>query len=227
MSCLMPQPSLQNSSDTVAERISVFWFGMQFNSTHNFTQSGWLILFNLDLFSGQQKLGKLPNKVSIRLNNTVQCRHLTGGSSIAAAAAAWTHEGTYLIYGFLVSISLRPRDPSWIWIRYIQYATHRNNFTSPPKLVMSIAMANPTQIPSPYFTSGPYFHETTRNNQKHKLTVTPKFISSNGKHDFCYILRTYFPYTSNNTRCYLNFLITPFRLFTSFHFHEACSTKAN
>ena len=34
--------------------------------------------------SGQQKLGKLPN---------------TGGSSIAAAA--WTHEGSYLIYGSL------------------------------------------------------------------------------------------------------------------------------
>ena len=70
-------------------------------------------------------------------------------------------------------------------------------------------------------------HASPRNNQKHKLTVTPKFISSNGKHDFRYILRTYFPRTSNNTRCYPNFLITPFRLFTSFLFHEACSTNAN
>ena len=66
-----------------------------------------------------------------------------------------------------------------------------------------------------------------RNNQKHKLTVTPKFISSNGKHDFRYILRTYLPRTSNNTRCYLNSLVTPFRLFTSFLSHEACSTNAN
>ena len=40
--------------------------------------------------SGQRKLGKLPNTP-------------TGRSSIAAAA--WTHEGTYLIYGFLASIS--------------------------------------------------------------------------------------------------------------------------
>ena len=40
---------------------------------------------------------------SLWLNNTVQCRRLTGGSSIAAAA--WTHEGTYLIYGFLASIT--------------------------------------------------------------------------------------------------------------------------
>ena len=63
------------------------------------------------------------------------------------------------------------------------------------------------------------------NNQNHKLTVTPKFISSNGKHDFRYTLRTYLPRTSNNTRCYLNPLITPFRLFT-FLSHEACSTNA-
>ena len=30
-----------------------------------------------------------------------------------------------------LAIFLRLRVPSWIWIRYIQYATHRNNFTSP------------------------------------------------------------------------------------------------
>ena len=66
-----------------------------------------------------------------------------------------------------------------------------------------------------------------RNNQKHKLTVTPKFISSNGKHYFRYILRTYLPRTSNYTRCYLNSLIIPFRLSTSFLSHEACSTNAN
>ena len=38
-----------------------------------------------------------------------------------------------------------------------------------------------------------------QNNQKHKLTVTPKFISSNGNHDFRNIRRTYLPHTSNNT----------------------------
>ena len=49
--------------DIIAEGIFVFWFGAQLNSTHNFTQSGWLILFNQDLLSGQQKLDKLPNTV--------------------------------------------------------------------------------------------------------------------------------------------------------------------
>ena len=48
----------KSTSQYVAEE---FWFGAQFNSTHNFTQSGWPILFNPDLFPGQQKLGKLPN----------------------------------------------------------------------------------------------------------------------------------------------------------------------
>ena len=46
--------------------------------------------------------------LSLWLNNAVQCRRPTARSS---TAAAWTHERTY------------PRNPSWIWIRYIQYAT--------------------------------------------------------------------------------------------------------
>ena len=43
----------------VVEGNFVFWFGAQFNSTHNFTQSGCPIL------SGQQKLSKLPNTPSL------------------------------------------------------------------------------------------------------------------------------------------------------------------
>ena len=35
------------------------------------------------------------------------------------------------------------------------------------------------------------------------------------------------PRTSKDTRCFLYSLITPFRLFTSFLSHEACSTNAN
>ena len=35
------------------------------------------------------------------------------------------------------------------------------------------------------------------------------------------------PRTSNDTRCFLYSLITPFRLFTSFLSHESCSTNAN
>ena len=38
----------------VAEGNFVFWFGAQFNSTHNFTQSGWRILFTRTSFPGSR-----------------------------------------------------------------------------------------------------------------------------------------------------------------------------
>ena len=47
-------------------------------------------------------------------------------SSIAAAPPPWgkpSNLWTPCIY------SLRPRVPSWIWIRWIQYATHRTTFS--------------------------------------------------------------------------------------------------
>ena len=64
------------------EKNFVFWFGAQFDSTLNFTQSGWLILFTLDLHF------RPPNRVSCQthplwLENADQCRRPTGCSSIA------------------------------------------------------------------------------------------------------------------------------------------------
>ena len=94
--------------------------------------------------------------------------------------------------------SLRPRVPSWIWIRWIQYATHRNNFTSPPKLAMSTAMQNSAPTPS-YFISAQHFletftllPETTRTTNSRWLQ---SFLSSNSKHDFCYIMANISPST--------------------------------
>ena len=69
-------------------------------------------------------------------------------------------------------------------------------------------------------------HSASPRNRETQTHDDTKFISSNGKHDFCYIQWTYLPRTSNNTRCYLNSLITPFRLFTSFLSHEACRINA-
>ena len=84
----------------------VFWFGTQFNLTLNFTQTGWPILFSPDLSFPANKLGKLLNTLSLAWERRpVQTSHC--GSRIAAAAR-WTHKGTYLIYGFLT------RNPSWI-----------------------------------------------------------------------------------------------------------------
>ena len=123
-------------------------------------------------------------------NPFVQYRRLTVCSSIAAAAAAASHhhEGSSLIYGPLASISLRSKFPSWIWIRWIQYATHRNNFTSPPKLAMSTAMQNSAPTPS-YFFTGQHFletfmllPETTRTTSSRWLQ---RFSPQTAKRDFC------------------------------------------
>ena len=43
----------------------VFWFGVQFNSTLNFTQSGWPILFIPGLLFPGNRLVKLPNPLSL------------------------------------------------------------------------------------------------------------------------------------------------------------------
>ena len=61
---LMPNPVYTY----VAERISYFCLARNLirplGSTHNFTQSGWFILFNLDHHSEQHKLGAPPNTLS-------------------------------------------------------------------------------------------------------------------------------------------------------------------
>ena len=55
--------------------------------------------------------------------------------------------------------SHRPRVPSWIWIRWIQYATHSNNFKSPSTLAMSTATQNSSQTPC-HFIPGQHFLDT-------------------------------------------------------------------
>ena len=66
--------------------------------------------------------------------------------------------------------SFRPRVPSWIWIRWIQSTSRRNNFTSPSTLAISTAMQNSAQTSS-YFIPGQHFLEIfmllSHNNQEH------------------------------------------------------------
>ena len=125
-------------------------------------------------------------------NFFVQDRRLTVCSSIAASTQ-WgkpSNLWTRCVY------SLRPRVPSWIWIRWIQYATHRNNFTSPPKLAMSTAMQNYAPTPS-YFIFGQHFLETlTFLPETTRTTISwwlQSFLSSNSKHDFCYTMANISP----------------------------------
>ena len=133
-------------------------------------------------------------------NCFVQGRRLTVCSSVAAAASHH-HEGSSLIYGRLVSISLWPKVPSWIWIRWIQYATHRNNFTSPPKLAMLTAMQNSAPTPSYVFTGQHFLEtftllsETTRTTNSRWLQ---RFSSQTANTTFATLWRTYLPRTSNN-----------------------------
>ena len=68
----------------------VFWFGAQFNSTLNFTQSGWPILFSPDLHFRPANWISCQT-LSLWLDNTVQCRRHTGHSLIAIATLfSWT-----------------------------------------------------------------------------------------------------------------------------------------
>ena len=56
-----------------------------------------------------------------------------------------------------------------------------------------------------------------------KLTVTPKFISTNGNMAFAKLRRTQSLTRPTIRAAFLNFLITPFRLCTHY---ETCSTKS-
>ena len=137
-------------------------------STHIFTQWGWLILFIPDNFSGQHQIGESPPNTlflrTFRKGQTYSLSALFISSSITTPWGKPSNSWTSWVY------SHRPRVPSWIWIRWIQYASHSNNFKSPPTLVMSTATQNYAQTSS-YFIPGQHFLETftlpSPNNQDH------------------------------------------------------------
>ena len=173
----------------VAERISYFclaWNLIQpLGSKHIFTQSGWLMLFIRIIFPGSTNWGK-PAKHSLPQNFFVLDRRNDCPLSwIAAAAPPWekpTNSWTPCVY------SLRPRVLSWIWIRWIQYATHRNNLKSPPALAMSTAMKIPLQQPATsslgnIFWMYSRFSRTTRTTNS---WMTTSFLFLTSKHDFCH-----------------------------------------
>ena len=126
----------------VAERISYVCLAHNLiwplGSTHIFTQSGWLILFSPNHFPGQHQIGEKPlNTLFLRSFRTGQTYLLFALFISSRITTQWgkpSNLWTSWVY------SLRPRVPSWIWIRWIQSASHRNNFKSPPKLAMSTAL---------------------------------------------------------------------------------------
>ena len=55
--------------------------------------------------------------------------------------------------------SIRPRIPSWTWIRCMESATHKNTFMSPLTFAMSTATRNSAQTSS-YLIPGQHYLET-------------------------------------------------------------------
>ena len=137
------------------------------------------------------------------------------GSKIAAAAT-WIHEGTHLIYGFLT------RNPSWIYIRCIQHASHRHNFMSPQNWLCR-SERNPALDTRGDNAYSPQIPDT-------KLTMTSKvqflqlqhvFRQKCKKHNPSHVRRHTLPSQPSQH------LITPFRLNANkLKLHETCSTKS-
>ena len=93
----------------------------------------------------------LPQNISNRID--VLTVHSLHSSSITTPWGKPSNLWTSRVY------SLRPRVPSWTWIRCIQSITHRNTFISPPTLTMSIVTRNSAQKSS-NFIPGKHFLET-------------------------------------------------------------------
>ena len=172
--------------EDVAEKNLVFLFGAliwPLGSTHIFTQSGLLILFIPDHFFGQHQIGESPPN-TFSSSEDKKDRRLTVRSSIAAAAASTQWEKPSDLWTPCV-YSLRSRVPSWISIRWIQFASHRNNSKSPSTMAMSTVMQNSVQTPS-HFIRGQHIWrhsrfspQTTRTT--HSWTTTSPSLTS--KHD--------------------------------------------
>ena len=161
---------------------------------------------------------------SLWLNNAAQCRRLTGSSSIAATA--WTHEGTYLIYGFLVPIS-----DQGIPVEY-----ELDTFNTPPQEQLYVTPKIGYVDAMPLFRSrhlaldSPLGHFNGDNarlsTRRTKLTVTPKFISFNGNMAFAKLRRTQ-SLASPTIRAVFSTLSYHHFVSYSQPSDETCSTNAN
>ena len=188
----------------VAERISYFCLVHNLirplGSTHNFTQSGWLILFNPDHLSEQHKLGKPSNTSSLFQNCFVQDRCLTVCSSIAAAASHH-HEASHLIYGPLASILLDQGFPveyeldefnmphTGTTLRHPQNWLCQLRCKIPLRRLATLPLGNIFWRPSRFSPKQP--EPQTHGDYK-------RFYPQTVNTTLATLWRTYFPYTFNN-----------------------------
>ena len=178
-------------------------------------------------FSGQQKLGKLPNTLSLaeqrRPVQTSHWRFFNSSSSMDTwgnLSNLWIPCVYHLDQGIPVEYELDTFNTP----------PHEQLYVT-PEIGYVDAMPNPAPGTLLSFHLWATFMEThtplPKSTWHTKLTVTPKFISSNGKQDFRLTMVNTIPRTSDDTRCFLNSIISPFRLFTHNLSYETCSKNTN
>ena len=119
-------------------------------------------------FSRQHQIGESPPNTLFLRNFSNRTDIITVHSPFCSSIMTPWRKPSNLWISWVYSF--RPRVSSWLWIRWISSAAHRNNFKSPSTLAVSTATENFAQTSS-HFISGQHFLETFTllfpNNQDH------------------------------------------------------------
>ena len=127
-------------------------------------------------------------------------------------------------------LSLRPRNPSWIWIRYIQYATTGTTLCHPQNCLCrcdALFRSRHLALNSPL---GHFNGDNARLFPNPPVTQISWWLQSSfpptANMAFAKLRRNTIPRTSHDTRCFLNSIISPFRLLlTTFPTRLAAQTQ--
>ena len=155
-------------------------------SMHIFIPSRWLILFSPDHFSGQHPIGESPPNTRSSSELFKKDRRLTVRSSIAATSTQWGKPAnlwTPCVY------SLWPRVPSWIWIRWIQSASHGNTLSRLQLWLCRLRRKIPLRQPAISSLGNIFLRHSRFSPQTTRTThswATTSFLSLTSKHDLCY-----------------------------------------
>ena len=192
---------------SVAERIPYFCLTRNLirplGSTHNFTQSGWLILFTESSFRAAEIVGSRETLVLFH-SFFVQDRRLTLCSSIATAASHH-HEGSCLIYQPLTSILLDQGFPVEYELDELNTSNtgttlrHPQNWLCRLRCKISLWRLATTLL-------GNIFWRHSRFSPKQPEPQThgdfKRFCPQTTNTTFATLWQTYFPHTLNNALTY-------------------------
>ena len=193
-----------NSSQLCSRKNFVFLFRMLINLTIRVDAYFHLIRMTYPIqpgpFSRQHQIGEsLPNSFSsseaFELDRSLTVHSPFFSSSITTPWGKPSNLWTSWVYSF------KPRVPSWIWIRWIQSATHRNNSKSLSTLAMSTAMQNSAQTPC-HFIPGQHFLETftllSPNDQDHTFMDDSVPVLNQQTWLLLHLWQPYLTHTFNN-----------------------------